>query len=151
MPAEELFLGYDHIAYATQDTDATVKLLQELGFQVGIHKADLGKFKARITKMVSGAGDVAEIVEPTNSSSVVSALLADRGATVYHTCFRATDFHEAHARMKKAGAVTITRPMRIPYPITEAHKTFLTCHMYHEYLGVFEITGPAPFEAEHEG
>jgi methylmalonyl-CoA/ethylmalonyl-CoA epimerase len=149
MSAEQLFRGYDHIAYATRNTDGTVALLEALGFSVGIHQQPLDKFKVRITKMVSPAGEVAEIVEPTSPSSVVSGFLAERGATVYHTCFRVTDFHEAFRRVKQAGAVVITRPMRIPYPITEAHKTFLACHLYHEHLGLFEITGPAPFEA-HE-
>jgi len=69
-------------------------------------------------------------------------VLADREASIYHACFRTTDFHTALAKLKKLGAVAITKPMRIPYPVTEEHKTFLDVHLYHPSLGLFEITGP---------
>lgn len=141
--ADDLFIGYDHIAYATRETDPTVKVLEELGFVLKIYKQQLNKFDIYITKMVSPRQEVAEIVEPRGPKSVVSELLNDTEATVYHTCFRTNDFHKAQDRMKKAGAITITKPMSIPYPVTQEHKTFLASHMYHPKLGVFEITGPA--------
>jgi 4-hydroxyphenylpyruvate dioxygenase-like putative hemolysin len=142
MSDNEFFVGYDHVAYATRDTDATVKLLEALGFTVKIYKEKIEKFNVYVTKMVSKAKHVAEIVEPVSSPSVVSELLGDRDATVYHTCFQTDDFDKAREKMKKAGAVTITKPMRIPYPITEAHKSYFASHMYHPNLGLFEITGP---------
>ncbi len=142
MADDDLFIGYDHIAYVTKDTDATVKLLGALGFTLKIYKQEIEKFNAYITKMVSVRQEVAEIVEPSGPKSVVSRLLESTDANVYHTCFRTDDFHKAEQRMKEAGAVTITAPMSIPYPLTEEHKTFLASHMYHPNLGVFEITGP---------
>src|SRR5947199_7459883 len=114
MAADTLFTGYDHVAYATRDTDATVTVLRALGFAVTIYKQELARFKVFITKLVSAAGHVAEVVEPTGPGSVVSGVLADRAAAVYHTCFRANDFHQAFERLKRGGAVTITRPLRIP-------------------------------------
>ena len=141
MTEDGLFSGYDHVAYATRDTDATVKVLQELGFTVKIYKEEISKFNVYVTKLVSES-QVAEVVEPISAPSVVSDLLSERDATVYHTCFRTNDFHKARERMKRAGAVTITKPMEIPYPVTEEHRSFLASHMYHTHLGVFEITGP---------
>jgi 4-hydroxyphenylpyruvate dioxygenase-like putative hemolysin len=142
MPDDGLFQGYDHVAYATRNTDATVKILEALGFTLKIYKQQIEKFNVYISKMVSSTGHVAEIVEPIGARSVVSDILKEQDATVYHTCIRTTNFGEARAKMKQCGAVTITKPMRIPYPVTEEHRTFWASHMYHSALGVFEITGP---------
>jgi aminocarboxycyclopropane-forming enzyme len=144
MSDEPLFIGYDHVAYATRDTDATVEILEQLGFSLKIYKEELKKFNVYVTKLVSGGGAecVAEVVEPISSQSAVSGLIGDRGSMVYHACFRTNDLRKAQERLKSAGAVTVTRPMRIPYPVTEIHKSFLTSHMYHPNLGLFEITGP---------
>ena len=142
MSDEKIFIGYDHVAYATRDTDATVKILEELGFTVEIYKKKIEKFNVYITKMISNAEHVAEIVEPISSSSVVSELLGNRKTTVYHTCFKTNDFYKSYEKIKKSGTVTITKPMKIPYPVTEEHKSYLTSHMYHTSLGLFEITGP---------
>ena len=73
-----LFTGYDHVAYATRDTDATVKVLEALGFTLKIYKEEIKKFNVYITKLVSERGHVAEVVEPVSSPSVVSDLLGDR-------------------------------------------------------------------------
>ena len=142
MPEEPLFIGFDHVAYATHDTDATVRLLELMGFQLKFYKEPLDRFGCYITKMLSGE-DVAEIVEPRpGESSVVSRLLEGRDATVYHTCFRTNDLLAATRELKRQGALVITKPMRIPYPATPAHEGYLTSHMYHPQLGLFEITGP---------
>src|SRR3954447_2529313 len=116
MEDEELFIGFDHVAYATRDTDGTVTLLEQLGFTLKIYKREIEKFNVYITKMISSNNHVAEIVEPISSPSVVSAILGGQEATVYHTCFRTNDFTKARERMKNMGAVTITKPMQIPYP-----------------------------------
>ena len=142
MADEELFIGFDHVAYATRDTDATVKVLEQLGFTLRIYKREIQRFNVYITKMISHDKSVAEVVEPITSPSVVSALLKDREATVYHSCFLTNDFNAARKRMKKMGAVTITKPMHIPFPSTTAHETYVTSHMFHSSLGLFEITGP---------
>jgi 4-hydroxyphenylpyruvate dioxygenase-like putative hemolysin len=142
MSDSELSTGYDHVAYATKDTDATVKLLTTLGFTVKIYKQEIEKFNVFITKMVSRDNHVAEIVEPRGAPSVVSKLLDGNEATIYHACFKTDDFEGARERLREAGAVTITKPMRIPYPVTEEHTTYWASHMYHPNLGLFEITGP---------
>lgn len=142
MSNDDIFVGYDHVAYATRDTDATVKILEALGFTVKIYKEQIEKFNVYVTKMVSKAGTVAEIVESVSFPSVVSELLGDRNAIVYHACFKTDDFYKAQEKMKRSGAVTVTKPMTIPYPITEEHKSYLASHMYHPSLGLFEITGP---------
>jgi len=142
MPDGGLAIEYDHVAYATTDTDATVKILSTLGFTLKIYKQEIDSFNVFITKMVSSQRDVVEIVEPRGASSVVSRLLARTPATIYHACFRTDDFRAASESLKQAGVLTITKPMRIPYPITEAHRSYWTSHVYHPSVGLFEITGP---------
>lgn len=139
----ELFIGYDHVAYATRDTDASVKLFEALGFTVKIYKREIDKFNVFVTKLVSADSHVAELVESRGGASVVGQVLDDeKEAAVYHVCFKTNDFQRAQAKLKQAGAVTVTRPMRIPYPVTPEHERFWASHMYHPNLGLFEITGP---------
>ncbi|WP_338871368.1 VOC family protein [Myxococcus stipitatus] len=137
-----LFIGYDHIAYATRDTDASVKLFEALGFTVKIYKQEIDKFNVFVTKLVSQDHHVAELVESRGGPSVVTELLGDKETAVYHVCFKTNDFQRAREKLKGTGAVTVTRPMRIPYPLTPEHERFWASHMYHPSLGLFEITGP---------
>ena len=142
MSDQSLFIGYDHVAYATRDTDASVKVFEALGFTVKIYKQELEKFNVYVTKLVSSANHVAELVEPREGPNVVSKVLEDKETAAYHVCFRTNDFHQAQDKLKKSGAVVVTRPMRIPYPVTEEHATYWASHMYHPHLGLFELTGP---------
>lgn len=142
MTTGNISIGYDHIAYATKNTDETMKLLETLGFTLIVYKGVIHKFNAYITKMASSSGQVAEIVEPIGPSSVVSEFLKDKSAGVYHTCFRTDDFHRSRKLLQASGALAVTKPMEIPFPATDQHKTFLTTHMYHVGLGLFEISGP---------
>ena len=142
MSDRELFTGYDHIAYATRDTDASIKLLEALGFEVKVHRQVIERFNVYMTKMVLNGGPVAELIEPCGERSAVSRVVADKQASVYHACYRTRDFAAAFDKLKQLGAVAITKPMRIAYPLTEEHKTFLDVHLYHPSLGLFEITGP---------
>ena len=153
MSDEALFIGFDHVAYATRDTDATLKVLAALGFELKIYKQVLQKFNAYVTKVVSGTNleHVVEIVEPISDPSAVSGLLRENEATIYHSCFRTNDFHRAQALLKAQGAVTVSRPMKIPYPLTEQHERFLLSHMFHPHLGLLEITGPVVNAADGQG
>jgi 4-hydroxyphenylpyruvate dioxygenase-like putative hemolysin len=150
MPVHKLVTGYDHVAYATRNTDATVALLTTLGFVLAIYKRKIDRFNVYITKMVSAAGHVAEIVEPSGPRSVVSGILENTEATVYHACFLTQDFHATHRRLRDFGAVSVTNPMRIPFPVTPAHEHFLASHMFHSSLGMFEVTGPVISSATME-
>ncbi len=137
-----VFAGFDHVAWASRDTDATVRLLTALGFVVRIYKQPLDKFGVFVTKLTADTGHVAEVIEPRGPNSVVSKLLEEHEAAVYHVCFRTRDFGAARAALKQAGAVTVTRPMRIPYPVTDEHASFWDSHVFHPGLGLFEIAGP---------
>ena len=142
MTDRELFTGYDHVAYATHDTNAAVKLLEALGFSVKVYRRELDRFNVVVTKLTLPGGAVAELVEPRGERSAVGQVLAAHGASVYHACLRTTDFHAAYDRVRQLGAVAITKPMRIPYPVTPEHETFLDVHLYHPSLGLFEISEP---------
>src|SRR4051794_24768456 len=111
------FIGFNYVPYATWDTVATPSILLALGFKVRIYRQKIEKFNIAVTKMTSAMNEIAEIVEPFGPDSVVSTLLKNHGAGVYHVCYRTDDFKKAQSLLKRAGAITITEPMRIPYPI----------------------------------
>lgn len=136
--------GFDHVSYATLDTDATVELFRALGFELRNYKEAQNDFNVRISKMVGPAGDVIEIVEPGGADSAVSRLLRDQNqkTMVYHTCFRTDDFEATCARLKRAGALTVSKPGPVQVALTPEHRTYRFVHMFHPFLGVFEVTGP---------
>lgn len=136
--------GFDHVSYATLDTDATVELFRALGFELRVYKEAQNDFNVLISKMVGPTGDVIEIVEPRGADSAVSKLLRDQNqkTMVYHTCFRTDDFEATYARLKRAGALTVSKPSMVQVALTPEHRTYRFAHMFHPFLGVFEVTGP---------
>jgi catechol 2,3-dioxygenase-like lactoylglutathione lyase family enzyme len=142
--ADEVFAGLDHVSYATLDTDATVEIFRVLGFELRNYKEAQSDFDVLISKMVSPAGDVIEIVEPSGPESAVGKMLRDQNqkTMIYHTCFRTDDFDAAVARLKRAGALTISKPGPVQVALTPEHQGFWYTHMFHPFVGVFEVEGP---------
>ncbi|AOI76840.1 MULTISPECIES: VOC family protein [unclassified Burkholderia] len=133
--------GCDHIAYATRDADATIRLLEMLGFSTVVYKQPLERFGVSISKMMSPRGDIVEIVEPASPTSSVSRLLAHASTVLYHAAFRTGTFGATREALLAAGALSVSSPATIPYPATPLHRRFHANHMYHDHLGLFEITG----------
>ena len=135
------YLGIDHIAYATRSTEKTSAFFTALGFEVLFHRQPIDKFGVFITKLRSPAGEIVEVVEPFRPDSVVSRLLQDVDACLYHAAFRVSDLSATQASLAQIGGVTVTTAMTIPYPATVEHCSLTTSHMYHPAVGLFEITG----------
>jgi 4-hydroxyphenylpyruvate dioxygenase-like putative hemolysin len=134
---------FDHVAFATNDTKQSQIIFNILGFQKALfNKQKLEKFGAYITKLQSNNGQVIELVEPASSQSVVSSLLKNREAGIYHLAFYSSNLRHTIDQLKAAGAVVVTEPMQIPYPATNNHKNYKTSHLFHPHVGLFEITGP---------
>ncbi|MDH1624075.1 VOC family protein [Stutzerimonas stutzeri] len=131
----------DHIAYATRSTEKTLAFFTALGFEVLFHRQPIEKFGVLITKLRSPAGEIIEVVEPFRPNSVVSRLLQDVEACLYHAAFRVGDLPTAQATLAGIGGVTVTTAMTIPYPATAQHLSLTTSHMFHPAVGLFEITG----------
>ena len=144
MAAEKPLSGFDHVSYATRDTDATIAVFRALGFDVRVYKEAQDDFDVVISKMVSPGGDVIEIVEPRGEESTVGRLLRDhkQQTMVYHACFRTDDFEATYAQLKRAGALTLSPPGPVQVALTPEHRTFRFSHMFHPFRGVFEVTGP---------
>lgn len=135
------YLAIDHIAYATRSTEKSADFFKVLGFEVLFDKQPIDKFGVFITKLRSPAGEIVEVVEPFRPNSVVSRLLIDVEACIYHVAFRVGDIQASQANIVSVGGVTITTPMPIPYPATQEHCSLTTSHMFHPGVGLFEITG----------
>lgn len=139
----EINNNFDHIAFATRDTDKSIEIFSLLGFNKELfYKKEIEKFNSCITKLQSISGQVIELVEPSSEQSVVRNLLKDKNATIYHSAFLTSDLMTLLVQLRSVGAVLVTEPMEIPYPATDAHHLYKTCHIYHPNIGLFEITGP---------
>lgn len=138
----------DHIAFATTNSDKAMEIFKVLGFTESVHyKKNIDKFSSKITKLQAPTGEVIELVEPDNENSVVSRILKDHKANVYHSAFLVDDIQETLDKLTAIGAIIITEPMAIPYPATPAHENYMTSHIFHPYVGLFEITGPMKKQA----
>jgi len=138
---EQQLTALDHIAYATKNSDKTAELLTMLGFKILVYKEVVEKFNSYVTKLASESGDVIELVEPMNSTSAVAKLLQDKEASVYHVAFTVPSLADAQRSLKQLGAVTLSKPFVNPYPVRPVSDGTLTTHMYHPYIGIFELTG----------
>src|SRR3990167_5432951 len=135
--------AFDHIAYATNHTDNSMEIFSILGFKNQLfYKQKIDKFSSYITKLQSATGQVLELVEPYSNQSVVSKILQNQQAIIYHSAFFTADLILTLTQLKKAGAVIITEPMTIPYPASVAHTQYHTSHVFHSHVGLFEVTGP---------
>ena len=85
------YLAIDHIAYATRSTEKTSAFFKTLGFEVLFHRQPIETFGVFITKLRSPAGEIVEVVEPFRADSVVSRLLVDVEACIYHVAFKVGD------------------------------------------------------------
>ncbi|BAI73715.1 coronamic acid synthetase (plasmid) [Azospirillum sp. B510] len=138
---EQVFRSIDHVAYATRDAARAAAFYEALGFEKIVDAQPIEAFGVHITKLRSPVGEIVELVEPFRDNSVVSRLLLDVEACLYHVAFRVDDMTLAGQALRAQGALTITEPMDIPYPATPAHRTMKASHMYHPSIGLFEITG----------
>ncbi len=132
----------DHIAFATSDTEKSRAIFSILGFKdMLVSKGKIEKFASHITKLKSEYGQVLELVEPFSEKSVVNKILKNQSASIYHSAFFTPDLASTLAQLQAAGAVIVTEPMSIPYPATEAHQQYKTSHVFHSFVGLFEVTG----------
>ncbi|MCG7540025.1 hypothetical protein EXT48_06390 [Pseudoalteromonas sp. CO348] len=134
--AEEF--GVDHVAYATRNTDSTLKLFSLLGFETVIYKKEIVPLNIYATKMKNSKGDVLELVESLDISkrSPIDEVLKNEDCCIYHICFRVNDFYKTHKEMKNKGALVLTKPFE-----SYLFEGYMVSHMYHPSLGMFEIFG----------
>lgn len=135
--------SFDHVAFATNDTDKSVEVFSVLGFDKTLfHKKSMEKFGSYITKLESQTGQIIELVEPETEQSVVKKLLGSCDASIYHSAFYSKNLMETLKKLKALGAILVTEPQSIPYPATPLHEHYHTSHVFHPNVGLFEVTGP---------
>lgn len=96
------YLAIDHIAYATRSTQKTAAFFTALGFEVLFHRQPIEKFGVLITKLRSPAGEIVEVVEPSRPDSVVSRLLVNVEACLYHAACRVNDLQASQVSPRGA-------------------------------------------------
>lgn len=133
---------FDHIAFATANTEKSMEIFSILGFKkLIVDKQKIEKFGTYITKIQSVYGQLIELVEPFSKKNVVHNLLSNCEATMYHAAFYTSNLQHSLIQLRAAGAIVITEPMLIPYPATKEHIKYKTSHVFHPNVGLFEITG----------
>lgn len=85
------------------DPRKTSAFFKTLGFEVLFHRQPIETFGVFITKLRSPAGEIVEVVEPFRADSVVSRLLVDVEACIYHVAFKVGDLHTTQASLAKIG------------------------------------------------
>ncbi len=134
---------FDHVAFATKNSDASMKIFSILGFDTALYRRQkIDRFNVLISKLSAPGGQVVELVEPIGLGSVVDRVLQDKDASIYHGAFYTNNILQTLQQLIDAGAVIVTEPMSIPYPATEQHKNYKTSHVFHPSVGLFEVTGP---------
>jgi methylmalonyl-CoA/ethylmalonyl-CoA epimerase len=92
----------DHIAIATADLDASLKMFEEaLGITCD-HVEELPDRGIRVAFLPIGDTRI-ELVTPMREGSEVSAFLAKRGGGIHHIALRTTDVDAATAELKSKG------------------------------------------------
>lgn len=128
--------GLDHVAIATKDSRKTLEVLEVLGFATVLEKKAIDRFKVQASKAVNAKGETFEVIEDYSPDSPVRALLGEEQAKVYHFCVKVDDFDGKLESLRRLGAVVVTRPFE-----SLIFKGYRTCHLYHEFLGLFELFG----------
>jgi hypothetical protein len=128
--------GLDHVAIATKDSRKTLEALSVLGFATVLEGKDIGKFNVRASKAVNAKGETFEVIEDYSEESPVRALLGEEQAKIYHFCVKVDDFDARLESLRRLGAVIVTSPFE-----SLIFEGYRTCHLYHEFLGLFELFG----------
>ena len=128
----------DHIAYAVRDTNESIANFRALYPVVVQFRCYVKSQDSYITFLHTpdGLGPKIEIVEPASPGSRVWGLVRENPCTIYHICYRVTDFYESFKRLRRLGWIALNRPFAVPDTSSE-----LASHLYHRSVGMIEIIG----------
>ncbi len=92
----------DHIAIATADLDASLKMFEEALGIICDHVEELPDRGIRVAFLPIGDTRI-ELVTPMREGSEVSAFLAKRGGGIHHIALRTDDVDAAVVELKEKG------------------------------------------------
>jgi LAO/AO transport system kinase len=108
---DPLPITLDHVAIATDDWPASVRVLMDvLGLVVGSPE-DIADQQVRVRFVETGAARI-ELVEPLSPASPIARFVARRGAGLHHVAVRVPDLEAALARLREHGVRLIDEAPR---------------------------------------
>jgi len=93
------FKKIDHIALAVNNLEEASKTFTDMGFVVE-KPHDVASMKVRAAFVKVGESQL-ELLEPTETNSVVHKFLEKRGEGMHHLCFEVDDIHKSLADLKE--------------------------------------------------
>lgn len=102
-------LKIDHLGIAVRSLDAALAFYEkQLGFQVGLRET-VGLEKVRIAMLPAGESRI-ELLEATESESVIAKFIEKRGEGLHHVAIKVPDLAAAVTRLKANGARLLNDP-----------------------------------------
>jgi LAO/AO transport system kinase len=99
----------DHLGVAVKSIEAALGFYEgQLGMEVALRET-VPHEKVNVAMLPVG-GPRIELLEPTDTDSVVGRFLAKHGEGLHHVALRVSDLHAAVERLRKAGARLLNEP-----------------------------------------
>ena len=92
----------DHIGIAVRSIEEAASAYRLMGFTVQ-ETVTLNDQGVRVAVLPAGESRI-ELLEPTNSNSVIQKFLERRGEGIHHVCFRVADLERKLDELKRGGA-----------------------------------------------
>lgn len=98
-----MIIGVDHIGIAVSDLDDAIRLYRDvLGLELeSVHLVK--EQKVRVAFFSTGGETRIELLEPTESESIVAKFIENRGESVHHIALRVRNIEVALEELKEKG------------------------------------------------
>lgn len=93
----------DHIAIATDDLEATVKLYEDLGLVFAKEREVVEEQKVKTAFAVVDEKAHIELLEPTSEESAIHKFIDKKGPGIHHLCFRVPDVKAKQKELEDKG------------------------------------------------
>jgi methylmalonyl-CoA epimerase len=101
----------DHLGIAVRSLDQALKFYRDqLGLEVSLRET-VEQEKVNVAMLPLGEPRI-ELLEPTESDSVIGKFLDKRGEGLHHVALRVADLNGAVERLKHSGARLLNEPRR---------------------------------------
>ena len=128
-----LDIEIDHLGYAVNDIDKSIKLFNELGYEITSELVTDDKRSVKIIFMQRGNLKI-ELISPINENSPINNYLKKNGNIPYHICYIVPDINE-----------TIEKLRNLKFKLFEGPETAIAfinkkvAFLYHIDYGVLEL------------
>jgi methylmalonyl-CoA epimerase len=99
----------DHLGIAVRSLDQALRFYRDqLGLEVGLRET-VAQEKVNVAMLAVGEPRI-ELLEPTETDSVIGKFLDKRGEGLHHVALKVPDLHAAVERLRDSGARLLNEP-----------------------------------------